>query len=532
MSHADTCRFLLSIPSTVTDFRTFSRSLTASDSPKLFGLVLVSVPNLMREGLPSARTFRARDVNNSEAEFEFNAFVSRSTRAGDPILVNAKASIRSPGKFHLDEAELVHPLWVGKIRCEYEVPGMSSSAIGTSIRKLIRERPSDCGNYIRERVALLGDAQQYDAEIRRRFGDYPAFLRALHCPEDLDLHLSAKEIGTLLALSKPEPLLPIAIPLRAVAMGALNSGISLTETQSQIILKMVNELSERQPLLFAGCASSIPIWEILLLLGAAAQGGYKCALLVPDQRHALRRKQFLAKAFPRIEIAAGTFSASATDDGGVNIINQSSDMALHHEGQTPLDLIVFEDNGRYIPSPPLFLSTPRKTRWLIVANIPLETQQANDRYGIVPRVLTIEPSPAPKFTEAHVNDPEALLNKVLSLTDEGRHIVIYQWHADEASSAKLEQLASVWRTLLAARYGRDAVGALLAKMSDAEKDGYIKRVETGAVLLTVSDCIQYEPDAIRIDAIVLPNINDVPLAQQLHLKSRINVDDGFFITSN
>lgn len=69
-------------------------------------------------------------------------------------------------------------------------------------------------------------------------------------------------------------------------------------------------------------------------------------------------------------------------------------------------------------------------------------------------------------------------------------------------------------------------------MSDAEKDGYIKRVETGAVLLTVSDCIQYEPDVIRIDAIVLPNINDVPLAQQLHLKSRINVDDGFCITSN
>lgn len=334
---------------------------------------------------------------------------------------------------------------------EYEVPGMSSSAIGTSIRKLIRERPSDCGNYIRERVALLGDAQQYDAEIRRRFGDYPAFLRALHCPEDLDLHLSAKEIGTLLALSKPEPLLPIAFPLRAVAMGALNSGISLTETQSQIILKMVNELSERQPLLFAGCASSIPIWDILLLLGAAAQGGYKCALLVPDQRHALRRKQFLAKAFPRIEIATGAFSASATGDGGVNIINQYSGVTLHQEGQAPFDLIVFEDNGRYIPSPPLFLSTPRKTRWLIVANIPLETQQANDRYGIVPRALTIEPSPAPKFTEAHVNDPEALLNKVLSLTDEGRHIVICQGHADEghadeALSSILEQLASVWRT--------------------------------------------------------------------------------------
>ena len=95
---------------------------------------------------------------------------------------------------------------------------------------------------------------------------------------------------------------------------------------------------------------------------------------------------------------------------------------------------------------------------------------------------------------------------------------------------------SNWRLygvlFLAARYGRDAVGALLAKMSDAEKDGYIKRVETGAVLLTVSDCIQYEPDVIRIDAIVLPNINDVPLAQQLHLKSRINVDDGFCITSN
>lgn len=420
MSHVDACRFLLNIPSSVTDFRTFSRSLTASDSPKLFGLVLVSVPNLMREDPPSATTFRARDINNSEAEFELNAFVSGSTRAGDPILVNAKASIRSPGKFHLDEAELVHPLWVGKIRCEYEVPGMSSSVIGTSIRKLIRERPSDCGNHIRERVALLGGAQQYDAEIRRRFGDYPAFLRALHCPEDLDLHLSAKKIGTLLALSTPEPRLPMAIPQRAVAMGALNSGISLTETQSQIVLKMVNELSTRQPpLLFAGSASSIPIWLTLLVLGAIAQGGYRCALLVPDQRHALRRKQFLAKAFPRIEIATEAFSASATDDGGVNIINQCSGVALPQEGQAPLDLIVFEDNCQYPPSPTLFPSIPRTTRWLIVTNIPLEAQQANDRYGVAPRPLAIDPSPTPKFTEAHVNDPEALLYKVLSLTDEG-----------------------------------------------------------------------------------------------------------------
>ena len=150
----------------------------------------------------------------------------------------------------------------------------------------------------------------------------------------------------------------LTIPLRAVAMGALNSGISLTETQSQIVLKMVNELSERQTLLFAGCASSIPIWLVLLLLGAVAQGGYKCALLVPDQRHALRRKQFLAKAYPRIEIATGTFSASATDDGGVNIINQGSGVALHHEGPTPLDLIVFEDNGRFTPSPPLPFPIP------------------------------------------------------------------------------------------------------------------------------------------------------------------------------
>lgn len=136
MSHADTCRFLLSIPSAVTDFRTFSRSLTASDSPKLFGLVLVSVPNLMRENLPSATLFRARDVNNSEAEFEFNAFVSRSTRAGDPILVNAKASIRSPGKFHLDEAELVHPLWVGKIRFDF-LPALKS---GDSFCKTAKSR--------------------------------------------------------------------------------------------------------------------------------------------------------------------------------------------------------------------------------------------------------------------------------------------------------------------------------------------------------------------------------------------------------